>query len=93
MKTADQMTKQEIIDKLTVLGLSIDKTAKVDVLRAQLMAVMNGEGANVFTPEAMAETMPAYLKHPVNGRVFVATAELVRRGDMLPATEAEFKNQ
>ena len=93
MKTADQMTKQEIIDELTVLGLSVDKTAKVDVLRAQLMAVMNGAGANVVTPEAMTETMPAYLKHPVNGRVFVATTELVRRGDMLPATEAEFKNQ
>lgn len=93
MKTADQMTKQEIIDELTVLGLSVDKTAKVDVLRAQLMAANNSDTVVSSVPTVGIGSGSRYIKHPINGRVFEVTDDLLRRGDMLPATEEEYRNQ
>lgn len=80
------MTKQELIDALTVAGVPFEKTQKIDELRALLEKASRG----TTTVSAVDVNTIKYIRNKDNGRVFVATPELLRLPEMLIISEAEY---
>ena len=62
-------------------------------LVSDVRKLVNGEKLDAVKKAVNAgeKPMPAFLRHPTNGRVFEATADLMSRGDMIPC-DAEGNN-
>lgn len=84
MKPIEDMTKDELRDyALGEFGVELDMTKKRADLIVEVSKLKKPEPvANKV--EHAAKVKATHLKHPSNGRVFVATDHLLKRGDMLP---------
>lgn len=96
IKPIDDMTKDELREfALGEHGVELDMTKK----RAELVEEVNklqsngqkNDPENPVAEKAATKKQKdkqarkiTHLKHPANGRVFVATEHLLKRGDMLP---------
>jgi len=89
-KDINSMNKQEAIDALTSLGVSFDKTAKVEELRSILHANSGSGDMVAAIGEPVMATNARYVKNVTNGRVFAATPELLRLPEIIAITEAEY---
>lgn len=79
------MTKDDLAEyALGQYGVELDKRKKIETLRAEVQALGEKGAAPKAEPEAATSANAAYLKHRKNGRVFVATPALIKRGDMIP---------
>lgn len=86
-KPIEDMTKDELREfALGEHGIELDMTKKRSDLIAEVSNLKKDKpvGSEKEPDPVAAKAKAAYLKHPANGRVFVATEHLVKRGDMLP---------
>lgn len=87
-KQIGDMNKNELIEyAVKTLGVELDGHKKVSELRAEVsaLAALKGKPA-VVTADDLEKPKAeiTHLKHPGNGRVFLATKHLLSRGDMIP---------
>ena len=79
-----EMNKDDLATfALAELGLEIDKHKPLKELRAHIkdaLAKKNGAAQKSESKVFKAK----FLKHPENGRVYLATKHLLSRGDMIP---------
>lgn len=89
-KPIDEMNKDELDEyALAEFGVEIDKRRKLEDLRADVMALSTKQ---VTVKKVVIEPVQAlYLRHSVNGRVYLSTPTLVARKDMIPC-DANGKN-
>lgn len=87
IKPIEDMTKDELREfALGEHGVELDMTKKRADLIVEVSKLQKPEPASAEKePDPVAEKKKAtHLKNPANGRVFVATEHLLKRGDMLP---------
>lgn len=87
MKQISEMSKDELGVLAAEHGKMIDKRRKVEELRTEVQSIILS-GISEPVEVKPKDTPVKYLKHPVNGRVFLATEHLLSRGDMLPCDES-----
>lgn len=99
-KPIDDMTKDDLREfALGEHGVELDMTKKRAELIEEVKALI-GKPAPANEPEKpsakkaspnkhgdKSDKKITHLKHPANGRVYVATEHLMKRGDMLPCSE------
>jgi len=94
-KPIDDMTKDELREAALLHGVELDMTKKRAELIEEVKKLSGGQNDELepakepekkVAPKAEKKDKAGakYLKHPVNGRVYVATELLVKRGDMIP---------
>lgn len=86
-KPIEDMTKDELREfALGEHGIELDMTKKRTDLIAEVSKLQKAApvGAEKEPEPVAVKAKATHLKHPANGRVFVATEHLLKRGDMLP---------
>lgn len=94
MSEVSEMKKDELAaHALSEHGVELDLTKKTADLRTEVLA-LDEKKAGVGTKAVVVQepaVAPQYLRHAVNNRVYLATAELLKRGDMI-ACDKDGKN-
>jgi hypothetical protein len=99
-KPIDEMTKDELREAALLHGVELDMSKKRAELIVEVKKLQDGEPGDGNDPDEKEPEKPKavekaskkgnkeddrkYLKHPANGRVYVATEHLAKRGDMIP---------
>ncbi|HEX7116271.1 MAG TPA: hypothetical protein VF193_14180 [Steroidobacter sp.] len=84
-RPVDEMDKNELAEfALSELAVELDLHRPVKELREE---VKNLLAKGNVTPVLAVPQDVEYLKHPSNGRVYRATPQLWRRGDMIPCDQ------
>jgi hypothetical protein len=84
------MTKQDLIDALTSLGVSFEKTQSIKELKDLYETAQTKTTKPVNLGSAVAETAK-YVKNTSNGRVFIANQSLMRMSEMVAISESEYQ--
>lgn len=87
-KSIQEMSKDELAVAARAHGVELDLTLPKKDLVVQVANIKKAPVV-VKEPEAPKPSLGngvLYLKHPTNGRVYLANQHLMSRGDMLPCT-------
>lgn len=83
-KPISEMTKDELGEYFADFGKEIDKRRKIEDLRKEAEGLSKDTG--VIESVSTVKTASTHLKNALTGNVFVYTALLAARGDLLPCT-------
>lgn len=76
-------------------GFSLDLSGHIamikgDIVKKCLIAlgqILQDDDIDDSTREAIEKVIPMFVKHPVNGRVFASSPQLLKRNDLIPCTK------
>lgn len=80
---------------LKKFGFSLDLSQHIAIIRGNLVKkclislgeILQDEDTDDITREAIEKVVPMFVKHPVHGRVFASSPELLKRLDLIPCTK------
>lgn len=76
-------------------GFSLDLSQHIAIIRGQLIKkcqialgiILQDADTDDELREAIEKVIPMYVKHPVNGRVYDSSPQLLKRMDLIPCTK------
>ncbi len=76
-------------------GFNLDLSQHIAIIKGELVKkaqislgiILQDENTDDSVREAIEKVIPMYVKHPVNGRVYDSSPELLKRADLIPCTK------